>query len=111
LYSDQNQSAALKYFRGIANSALFPEAPKLTDLLNSHYQMKFENLLNLVPFEQISYVDPKPLGRGVRGVVYRAVWSCPGKVNMPSAQEITVALKSVKVHGDKDLSWFMKEVR
>jgi hypothetical protein len=66
--------------------------------------------VSLIPCEEISFVDPMPIGEGDRGTVYRAVWSCPKKINTLSSQEIDVALKSIKLKG-ADLDRFMKEVR
>ena len=82
----------------------------LSSALGLHFQPKFENLLTLIPHSQIVVVDPKPLGEGERGVVYKAVWSRPQNLRVDKPVEVQVALKLVKIHGNSDLKPFMKEV-
>src|SRR5262245_40497794 len=107
----QNHTASLQYFRNIIDDIRFGRPRPLSKVLGSHFQPKYKNLLNLIPFEQISYIDPTPIGAGSRGIIHQAVWLCPQKIDMWGVQEIDVALKSVTVQGPQNLERFMQEVR
>ncbi|KAF2722801.1 kinase-like protein [Polychaeton citri CBS 116435] len=70
-----------------------------------------ENLLEIIPFEQITHIDPKPLGGGSRGFVYRGTWQQPRRIGMLEG-EITrdVALKLMKGDTALDRVTFLKEL-
>jgi hypothetical protein len=48
-----------------------------------HTWSKYEGLLEVIPFSDMSNVDPNPLA-GRNGIVYRAEWICPQKIHMAS---------------------------
>jgi hypothetical protein len=70
---------------------------------------KYEGLPEVILFSEISNVDPNPLG-GSNGVVYRAEWMCPQKINMAAPERRLVALKTMRVRGDKGKKKFLSEV-
>lgn len=76
----------------------------LSEVMGQNFQPKYENLLTLIPWEQITYVDPQPIGHGDRGVVCKGVWSCPKTTFNQPAAKIDVALRT------RDLKNFMHEL-
>ncbi|KAN0094154.1 kinase-like protein [Hyaloscypha variabilis] len=110
LRNQQNHTTSLQYFRNIVDNIRFGRPQQPSEVLGRYFQPNYKNLLNLIPFQEITYIDPSPIGRGDKGVVHRAVWSCPRKIGMWSAETIDVALKSLKVPGTQDLEHFMREL-
>jgi len=68
-----------------------------------------EELLDFIPFEQITSVAKDPIGEGARGIVFSGWWSCPKKTDMAEAEVIHVALKAMKPSPDGQKR-FLKEV-
>ncbi|KAI9776085.1 MAG: hypothetical protein M1839_000598 [Geoglossum umbratile] len=110
LRTQQNRTASLRYFRNIVDDVRFGRPQQLSDVLGPYFQPNYRNLLNLIPCEQISYIYPNPIGAGDKGVVRRAVWSCPQRIGMWSSQEIEIALKSLKVQDTQNLEKFVREL-
>ena len=72
---DIDNSAAISYFRALVEHKIQGLGLPLASMLGLHFQPKYENLLALIPDNQIVSVKRSPLGEGERGVVYKGVWS------------------------------------
>lgn len=96
------------YFRNLVNSIPHPQDENIVDVLGLDFQPRFQHLLNMIPFHQMT--RPTPLShQGSRGTVHRASWSRPQSIGTPAAK-LGVVLKSIKVHEDDDMRHFIREV-
>ena len=84
----------------------------LTDLreaLNMDYNPEYEDLLTLIPAEEIQAIYGTA-GSGTRGVVYKALWARPKRIGEFTSQKTIVALKTMKAARQANLVAFIKEV-
>jgi hypothetical protein len=88
----------------------FGRPEKLQDVLGLDYPLYYEGLVDVIPYEQILYVDPTPLGEGERGIVYKARWARPKMSDMPAPAEVDVALKALRTSDPDYLKHFLREV-
>jgi hypothetical protein len=72
-----------------------------------HIWSKYEGLLEVIPFGELSNVDPNPLA-GRNGIVYRAEWICPQKIHMASPERMLV--KTLRATGGEEKKDFLNEV-
>lgn len=83
-----------------------PSLDVLQQMLGDNYSPKYENLLRLIPENQITDVQPEPLGEGVNGAVYAAPWNRPsGRLITTKRQQNTpVVLKQIlSKHGEEEM--------
>lgn len=100
----------MRYFRRFVDDHRYGRVTMLKEVLGPEAtRPQYEGHLEMIPFEEISNVDPKPLG-GSNGVVYRAEWRCPQKVHMRLAETKPVALKTMRL-GGAAMKNFIDEVR
>jgi hypothetical protein len=109
LLKQNNRSAALEYFRTLANEANEASKESLQTAIGLNFQPRFENLLKLIPFEQIVHVDPSPM-RGAHGAVFRATWARPASIGVANAEIRKVALKTVNTADGLDRNKIFHEV-
>ena len=77
---NQDQEAAVIYFRNVVEDAAQPRInpPELRSLIGTDYKPKYHGLLSYIPPEQLTFEDiSKPLGSGLNGAVYGALWNWP----------------------------------
>jgi len=111
LWDDQDQVAALKYFRRFVDEQRFGRPLRLAEVLGaSDFDPEYESLLNIIPFIEITEIDSKPLGSGARGTVYQGKWQCPRKIDMLAEETRSVALKLMKGTNSEERIRFFKEV-
>jgi hypothetical protein len=82
---------------------------KLQNVLGLDYPLYYEGLVDVIPYEQILYVDPTPLGEGERGIVYKARWARPQMSDMPAPAEVDVALKALRTSVPNHLKHFFRD--
>ncbi|KAF8854352.1 kinase-like protein [Acephala macrosclerotiorum] len=103
--------SAVKYFCRKIDRIRFDSDKLLREIMGSYFDATYEGILEPIPITQITSVCPEPLGEGGRGIVYKATWSCPQKMDMPSPENITVAVKAIKTKDRGDLNRFFKELK
>lgn len=110
----QDERAAKKLFRNWlqreVDGRYGRELQQLKDVMGLRYNPKYENLLDLIPAEEITSVDLEALGEGARGKVYHATWHRPKRVGDLKAKKLEIALKKFKRDEKSDLESFVKEV-
>jgi hypothetical protein len=110
LWDDQDQMAAAKYFRRFVDDHRYGTPLQLRDVLGNEFDPSYEELLNIIPFEQFVNIDRNSLGSGARGSVYRATWKCPRKIDMIEDEERPVALKMIRGEHEESDAVFLREV-
>ena len=98
LNQQRDVEAARTYFRNLVESHAQdePSLDVLRQMLGDRYSPKYENLLRLIPESQITNVQGEPLGEGVNGAVYAAVWNRPaGYLTTTKDERIPVVLKQI----------------
>ncbi|KAH8745587.1 kinase-like domain-containing protein [Hyaloscypha finlandica] len=111
---EQDEQAAKKMFRNWLQRELDRrsgrEQKQLKEAMGLQYNPKYENLLDLIPAEEITRVYPDALGEGARGTVYHATWHRPKRVGDLEAKNLEVALKKFKGDEESNLGRFIKEL-
>lgn len=106
---EQSQVTGLNYFRRIVDDYRYGRVSMVEEILGfENTRPKYEGLLEVIPFSEISNVDPNPLG-GSNGIVYRAEWLCPRKINMAAPERRPVALKTLRTRGVEESRDFLME--
>jgi hypothetical protein len=70
-------SDAGRHFSNLMDKLRFGRPEKLHEILGLKDAFKYQDLVNLIPCDQLLSVNPKPIGKGTRGEVYKAVWRRP----------------------------------
>jgi hypothetical protein len=90
--------SASNYFRRIVDDYRYGRVSMLKGILGfEHTWPKYEGLLEVIPFGEMSNVDPNPLA-GRNGIVYRAEWICPQKIHMASPKFGRFPCPAVPLH-------------
>jgi serine/threonine protein kinase len=100
----------LTYFRNLVDHDKYGEPELLKETLGLSYNPKYENLLELIPFDQFEFDQAHPPMRGSRGLVYKASWKRPHKTGLPPRDDLVVVLKTVQVTSEKEREAIFKEV-
>jgi len=92
-----NELNALRWFRREVDSHVTGNSltPVMKEILGENYQPRYEGLLDLIPFEEFTDIQLKPLGHGRYGEVIAATWHRPRSMEHKQAREIAVVLKRV----------------
>ncbi|KAL2037038.1 hypothetical protein N7G274_010165 [Stereocaulon virgatum] len=101
---------AQKHFSQIMDRLRFGSPKKLHEILGLEDPLKYEQLVNVIPWQQLVSVNPDPIDEGKRGIVYKAVWKCPQMSDMPGPEEVTVVLKAMKASDPNYLKRFFQEL-
>jgi hypothetical protein len=88
----------------------YGEPELLKETLGLNYNPKYENLLELIPFNQFEFDQAHPPMRGSRGLVYKASWKRPQKTGLAPRDDLEVILKTVQVTSEKEKEAIFKEV-
>ena len=88
----------------------FGSPKKLHEILGIEVPLKYEELVDLIPLQQLESVEPEPIGEGARGTVYKAIWRCPQLTDMPAPKVIPVVLKEIRASAPNHLKRFFQEV-
>lgn len=70
---------------------------------------QYDGFLETIPFSEIHSINFAPLA-GANGLVYRAKWTCPQKIDMPASEIREVALKTTRLTALADERKFLSEV-
>lgn len=70
---------------------------------------QYDGFLEIIPFSEIHSINFAPLA-GTNGLVYRAKWTCPQKIDMPASEIREVALKTPRLTDSVDERKFLSEV-
>lgn len=70
---------------------------------------QYDGFLEIIPFNEIHSINFSPLA-GTSGLVYRAKWTCPQKIDMPASEIREVALKTTRLTDSVDERKFLSEV-
>jgi hypothetical protein len=111
LWDQQDQIAAAKYFRRLVDEHKYGASLTLKEVLGADFDQSYSELLNIIPFEQSVDIDENSLGSGARGLVYKATWQCPKKIDMIADEAVAVALKMIKKESAQADKLFFREVR
>jgi hypothetical protein len=110
IWKASDRTAALTYFRNLVDRHTYGEPERLKETLGLRYNPKYENLLELIPFNQFEFDQEHPPMRGSRGLVYKASWKRPQKIGLAPRADLKVVLKTVQVTSEKEKEGIFKEV-
>jgi len=103
-------SSAILHFCKVMDRIRFDDFAALRASLRLDIDPQYEDIVDIIPFEQITSVETEPIGRGERGIVYKGTWSCPQKTSMASPKNISVAIKAITSTLDSEKR-FLQKVR
>jgi len=111
IWKATDRIAALKYFRNLVDHHRYGEPELLKETLGLSYNPKYENLLELIPFNQFEIDRGHPPMRGSRGLVYKATWKRLQKTGLAPRDDLKVVLKTVQVISETEKEVIFKGAR
>ncbi|KAL6821136.1 kinase-like domain-containing protein [Trichoderma sp. SZMC 28015] len=110
LYEERDHIAAQRYFQRFVDDCRFGRVSEVAEVLGlTGESPQYDGFLEIIPFNEIHSINFSPLA-GTSGLVYRAKWTCPQKIDMPASEIREVALKTTRLTDSVDERKFLSEL-
>ncbi|KAL7909982.1 hypothetical protein GGI35DRAFT_478861 [Trichoderma velutinum] len=110
LYEERDHIAAQRYFQRFVDDCRFGRVSEVAELLGlPDKSPQYDGFLETIPISEIHSINSAPLA-GANGLVYRAKWTCPQKIDMPASEVREVALKTTRLANSVDEGKFLNEL-
>ncbi|KAK0756696.1 hypothetical protein N5P37_010852 [Trichoderma harzianum] len=110
IYEERDHIAAQRYFQRFVDDYRFGRVSEVAEVLGlTGESPQYDGFLETIPFSEIHSINFAPLA-GANGLVYRAKWTCPQKIDMPASEIREVALKTTRLTALADERKFLSEL-